>query len=171
MTGDFNYISAIKVAGLGSFLLCYTSVVLYFLYKNFSVLDQPEMRLKYENLYKLVSLQRTKSAILFYPLYMTRRLLVVAIPTIIPEYIAPQMILLVLMHELYIISFISIRPHKWIVKLNIEIAIEVALMFLMYHMICFTEFPSDLEWQLTLGYQFIFIIVSLLFSGISFSMF
>ena len=153
------------------FLIGYLAFTCHFLIKNYNMLDLDEWREKYQNFYKLVSLDREKRNILFYPISIFRRLLVIAIPTALPYYIAPQIICLVLMQEIYIITFVNWKPHKEFKRFLVEIFLEFSILVLIYHMICFTDFAADLEWQLQLGYQFIYIIIIIFCLGLSFSLY
>ena len=70
------------------------------------------------------------------------------------------------MHSLYIILFVAMNPFEEYRKYRIELINEVLLMFVFYHLFCFTEFMPDVDAAFRMGYSFCFFLAILILMNI-----
>ena len=73
---------------------------------------------------------------------------------------------MVFIHSIYIILFVAINPFEEYRKYRIELINEVLLMFVFYHLFCFTEFMPDIDAAYMMGESFLFFLAILILMNI-----
>lgn len=96
--------------------------------------------------------------LMYYPLFLVRRIVFVAIPTFLYNYPYYQVQLLIFLTSLYISAYMGTRPHWDSKKMMTESFNEMMTLLACYHLICFSEFNLDAEAQFSSGYSFIGVI-------------
>jgi len=72
-----------EVAWMPFFLIGYPAICLYYMMRNRDKLDEPATRKKVEKMYTGLSLKKSYWTILYYPIFILRRLAVVLCPMFI----------------------------------------------------------------------------------------
>lgn len=140
---------------MGVFLVAYPALCLSYLLRHWGDLDTPARRAKAERMYQDVSLRRGRRAVLYYPVFIVRRLVFVLIPLLLKAHPYLQLQLLVFLSSLYVIWYTSIWPHATRRLVRQEIFNEALFMALNYHMFTFTAFVQHVEAQFTMGYSYL----------------
>lgn len=123
-------------------------------HRFFERLEDEKIKKRISNLYQKIGTDN-KWKLLYYPLFLWRRVVFVIIPTFLYLYPAFQVQFLLFMTSLYLIYFASQRPHKDRHRAQIETFNEVMIMITNYHMVCFSNFNPEMEAQFAMGYSFI----------------
>lgn len=115
----------------------------------------------YSNLYNEIRCYEYKTNkplvpnILYYSMFLIRRLLFVAFPTFLYNFSVLPLQLLMLTQTFYVIYYQGIRPHSSTTRVRLEIFNEIMVMVALYHIICFSEFNMDVQMQYYSGYSYI----------------
>lgn len=67
---------------------------------------------------------------------------------------------------MYIIFFVGMRPFEEYRKYRIELINEVTLMFVFYHMFCFSSFLPNITMQYYMGYSLCFFLIVMLYFNV-----
>jgi hypothetical protein len=135
-----EYLSALPML---AYLIAYPIICTISLIKNRDKLKSQEMQDKIGKMYSNISLHRSRWGILYYPIFMLRRLLFVLIPLIFQGYPFYQLQALTFFSSLYIIQYCQIWPHSQKKIGILEMTNEFLLMVVNYHMLTFTAFNIE----------------------------
>ena len=125
-------------------------------------LENKQFQEKYGKLFEGVKIKHMGSLkIYFGPMFFLRRYLFVVFPYIFNTVAVLQIQSICLITEIYIIFYMVTRPHASKMKTNLEVFYDIIVMFMIYHMICFTDFNLDLHAKFQMGYPQIFLIAFL----------
>lgn len=109
-------------------------------------LDEDRIKRRIGNFYNDLKMKlRMDSHLLYYPMFLFRRVIFVAIPTFISKYPYYQIQILISLTTLYIIYYAGSQPHTPKERVWIEIFNEWWILVMTYHLIIFSEFVLDLE--------------------------
>jgi hypothetical protein len=120
-------------------------------------LCEPGVIQRYGNMYEGVHLFRDRTNIFFYPIFMTRRLAFVLIPSVFSMFPFIQLQLLILGSTFYTMNYASTRPHESFTRTRLEIFNECMMMLAFYHMMIFSEFNLEPLTAFYSGYSMIFV--------------
>ena len=126
-----------------TFLVLYFIICTSYLLYNRDRLDNAEVKERVQNIYAGIQVKRSRWTILYYPLFIARRLLFVMVPLMVLGYPAQQIQILVEGDVLYVIAYCSIWPHAHKVDTAMEIINECLQMIVYYYLTLFTEFIPD----------------------------
>jgi len=140
-------------------LFGYPFLAWYAVVANQNNLEDEETQKKMVNLYAEVRIRKEDPErdwnIAYYPIFLLRRIVFVALPTFLWVFPYFQIQCLLMFTSLYIIFYAGTRPHNSKERSYIEIFNEILVMVACYHMVCFSEFNlSPLE-QFNMGYSFV----------------
>ena len=93
--------------------------------------------------------------LMYYPIFLFRRIMFVAIPTFLFRFSYFQIMILLFFSSIYLNYYSGTRPHLDKGRVKIEIFNEIMIMLMNYHMACFSEFNLSIEMQFLMGYSFI----------------
>ena len=96
--------------------------------------------------------QSNKAAIFFYPVFLARRFLIVAFPTIIFSVSSIQLQLALLTSSLYIIFYVGVRPHRLNSQYYLELTNEILIMLSLYLLVLFSDFNLNNQFKFQLGF-------------------
>lgn len=116
------------------------------------------MKDKIGKIYVNISLHRSKWGILYYPVFILRRLLFIMLPLIFLGHPYYQLQFLMFFNSLYIIQYCQIWPHSILGHAILEIFNESLVMVVSYHMICFTLFNLEEMQRFNMGWSFLVLI-------------
>lgn len=146
-------------------MLAYQSVLLYavlfptvislLLFNFFERLHEPYFLHKFSNLYAHLNYRKNFYSIFYYPAFFAKRLAWMMIPIAIPSRGGQQLQVLLFLTSLYIMWYVSSKIHKAKWQGRLELANEVLVLILYYHLITFSNFNTDLEVQFLMGYSFL----------------
>jgi hypothetical protein len=103
-------------------------------------------------LYQDVKLsEKSNWNLMYYPIFLFRRIVFVALPTFLHIYNYFQLQLLVLLTSFYIMYYCGTKPHLTGQRVKIEVFNEVIIMLMNYHMVCFSEFNLPIEMHFHVG--------------------
>lgn len=159
--GDKQQTAGDRWAGVAAFvaLAGYPLVCWLILMKKKEKLECPELSVRISNLYPGVRMRGNKNQnLLYYPLFLVRRIVFVALPTFLFDYSFYQVQLLIFLTSLYICSYMGVRPHWDSKKVLTECFNELMILAACYHLICFSEFNLDIWAQYYTGYSFIAVV-------------
>lgn len=115
LAGNVNYIigNTIPLEGWMSWKVVLVSIYVFamplitaiFLLCNFSNLENKEFTSKYQNMYSNIGFKKGKAAVLYYPLFLLKRLLMIAITVVFLEREGLQLQFLCLLTIAYVISY------------------------------------------------------------------
>jgi hypothetical protein len=97
----------------------------------------------------------SKSALLYNVIYTSRRLLFVIIITAFEEAWVIQILLMIIHSSLIIIYLIYVKPYEAPILNKVEIFNEISICLASYHLIFFTDFTPDPQFQLNMGWSLI----------------
>jgi hypothetical protein len=141
--GDESTTESDRIVGSVMFWIMIAYPVLCFalLLKNRSKLDEDKnFKRRFENLYPGIKFKNKGiSGLFYYPLFLIRRIVFVAIPTMMIAAPCYQVQLLLFLTSLYLIYFGGVRVGDR-AKFREECVNEMFIMILNYHMISFTGF-------------------------------
>ena len=145
------------VSWMPFFLLGYPLICLVYLIKNREKLDQLEVRKKVDKMYTGLSLGTSYWTILYYPIFIIRRLIVVIIPMFITN-ISLQLIVLLAMALVYAGWYAYMQPHHSSRLVYIEIMNEIFFVCLIYSMFTFTFFNEVQNMRYEMGWVYMLLI-------------
>ena len=136
-------------------------------------LNKQETKDLYGNLYSEVKLrgEHNRDAIWYYPIFLIRRIVFVAIPTFLYLWPFGQLQLLIFLTTLYIIFYSGLQPHLDLRRTYLENFNEVMTMLMNYHMTTFTMFNLDANMQFQMGYSYVAHIMFTIFVNLVFMVF
>jgi hypothetical protein len=135
----------------GYLILC---VIVIKKYK--ATLKTKKVSSKISNLYQDVRLKdKSYWNLMYYPIFLFRRIVFVAIPTFLHKHSYFQIQLLVLLTSFYIMYYCGTRPHLTGQRVKIEVFNEVIIMLMNYHMVCLSEFNLSIEMHFHVGYSMV----------------
>ena len=139
------------VAMFGYPIFCWIIIL-----KKKLVLETPNVLARISNLYQDIKLKKTQNwKLVYYPLFLIRRIVFVAIPTFLFGYPSHQLQILIFLTSLYILYYTGERPHWDRRRGRIEVFNEVMILGATYHLVCFSDFNLDTDAQFKMGYSFI----------------
>ena len=150
------------------YLIIYLVIVSFVLVCNQDQLHQEQIKAICERLYPNVRLNTTKWCLLYYPVFMLRRLLFVYIVIFFEGYGSVQITVLAFFSSLYIMWYGSILPHHQLKFAVIELSNECLLLCICYHLFTFTAFIPDLMMHQSMGISYILALASLISANISY---
>jgi len=125
-------------------LFGYPFLAWYAVVANQNNLEDEETQKKMVNLYAEVRIRKEDPErdwnIAYYPIFLLRRIVFVALPTFLWVFPYFQIQCLLMFTSLYIIFYAGTRPHNSKERSYIEIFNEILVMVACYHMVCFSEF-------------------------------
>lgn len=124
--------------------------------RNRADLDKPEVRARISNLYSDIHLTRNQQTVWYYPVFMLRRVIFVAIPTFVYFIPTIQLQVLVFATSTYIMYYSGVRPHTDWKRFKLELFNEIVIMVMCYHLMLFTYFVVDDSTQFVMGYSYVF---------------
>ena len=137
-----------------------------YLLKNKDKLDSKEMDKFIGNAYRMTNFREKKSS-LWYPfMFLTRRLLFVFVPLAMWRIPNLQIHVLFVISEAYILVLGILEPVKCKNHKRLEYINEVAVMFMNYHMVCFSGFVINDEVKFQIGDSFFYLLVLTIFVNI-----
>jgi hypothetical protein len=142
---------------IGTILLVAPVAAWLFLWRSEGLEDET-VKAKYQNLYSDVALYRSKWGKYYSIAFALRRIVFISIPIVFSEPMI-QVIVFMLFHSLYLLTYVGVKPHVDCKRTGLEIFNEIILMVFMYHMAGWNGLISDLQMQFDMGYSFIFIIL------------
>lgn len=154
-------------AVLGAFMLLFPILCIYLLQVNREQLAAPYVSKRISNLYLGIHIYRDSINIWYYPVFMLRRVIFVAIPTVLVDWAFLQIQLLVFLSSLYVMFYAGLRPHEDPRRVRLEIFNECMLMLLNYHFVIFSNFNLDNESKYTMGKVYLVIVALTIFVNIS----
>mmetsp|Transcript_27557 Transcript_27557/g.41854 ORF Transcript_27557/g.41854 Transcript_27557/m.41854 type:complete len:225 (-) Transcript_27557:442-1116(-) len=106
-------------------------------------------------MYTGISTRRDRWTLLFYPIFISRRLFFVLIPLLFKgkEYFQLQM--LIFGSSLYLIYYGSFHPHIMKRQAFMEVTNEALFLVLTYHFLTFTLFNMDISSKYTMGFSYL----------------
>jgi hypothetical protein len=129
-------------------------------------LDEENIKKRISNFYTQIKTDKGLWSLSYYTIFLLRRLLFVAIPTLLPSAPWFQLQILIFTSSLYVMYYAGTKPHAEKERVNIEIFNEIMIMMINYHMVCFSEFNLDLMAQFNMGYSFVVCILVVVFGNI-----
>lgn len=123
-------------------------------------LENEAIKLSYGNLYREIRAYDWKYGkpiimnLLYYTVWLLRRLLFVALPTFLFMFSIIPLQLLMILQTFYVMFYQSCRPHDTPLRNRLEVFNEIMLMLTMYHLIVFSEFNLNVDMQYYAGYSF-----------------
>lgn len=109
-------------------------------------LEEPKVALRISNLYQDVRLKFKQNwKLVYYPLFLARRIAFVAIPTFLSNWPSYQVQMLIFLTSFYILFYMGERPHWETKRVQIEVFNELMILWACYHMICFSDFIVDAD--------------------------
>ena len=138
-------------------MLGYIIAVTGYLFYFREELDHPSHRQIVENLYPNIEVRKLHNGFgyLYYPVFLLRRILFVAIPSIFFWRGGIQIMLLSFFNSLYLIWFAGIQPYNTRGMNRMSIFNLFGTMTLSYHMFIFTDFVIDSKTRFAMGYSFL----------------
>ena len=137
------------VMGIGLFTL--PVGVCIWLHLNHDKIMNRSYKDKFEYMYRGVHNHRSKLSKFYWPISLFRRIIFIAIPTMFHDYPFMQLMSLIFFCSIYIISYAGIRPHWDNKRVRLEIYNEVMIMFFNYHMVIFTDYCTNPNFQFWMG--------------------
>lgn len=130
---------------------------LYFLASRYEVLDEPEVRVKFETLYEGLNFKRRETH--FYPLiYLSRRALFTLIAIFLGSYSYFQVMSVNFMNFLYTIYIGNTHPNKTKKVQMMEMFNEWVIQILCFHLMLFTDFINvsneSYAYELAFSFQY-----------------
>ena len=144
------------MSSCGMLSMCFALAVFsyIFLKRYKKVLEDKSTMEKWSNLYIDIHLTRNSYTLVYYPLFLLRRIMYVMVPTILFNWPFLQLQLMMLNHTAYLIYYQGQRPHIMPGRIRIEVFNECIVMCIIYHMFLFSDFCGNLDFQFSLGYTF-----------------
>lgn len=138
------------------FLVIYPILTTRWIYKNKEHLADPLSNIKCGNLYQDIKIKHLNNwDLAYYPLFLARRTIFVAIPTILYFCTSFQIQTLMVLNSLYIMFYAGQLPHWEKKRGKLECFNEFMIIVMSYHMICFSEFNLEVDSRFVMGYSFI----------------
>lgn len=138
------------------FILTLLPMVAYCILKKYKDrLSEPAIQARIWNLYADLSMFDRHEKIAYYPAFLWKRLIFVAIPSLCYWGPFAQIQALIMLTYAYIVFYAGRKPHDDRRRIHLEICNEVCFMVMNYHMICFSNFNTDPSAQFYMGYSFI----------------
>ena len=145
----------ISLSPLMLYLVAYPTICTVVLLINFDQLGTKEMQDRIGKMYVDISLTREHWAILFYPVFIFRRLLFVMIPLCFQGQDFFQLQFLIFFNSLYIIFYAYLRPHIYSRLGYLEIINEFLFLVMSYHFLTFTLFNIDISSKYSMGFSYL----------------
>ena len=120
---------------------------LVFVKKRIATLQNKEIMEKWSNFYQDIHLTRNEYTILYYSIFLFRRIVFVAVPFCLYNWPFLQLQLLMLSQTAYVIFYSDQRPHTLPKRIKLEVFNEIIIMIIIYHLFLFSDFNSSLELQ------------------------
>jgi hypothetical protein len=138
------------------FVILFPFIAMGTIHKKRDNLENPAVRLRFHNFYEDVKTkQRSWSHLMYYPVFLFRRIAFVLIPTALWWCNSFQIQLLISLSTLYIIFYGWVQPHWETNRTKLEIFNECILLAIAYHMIAFSDFNLDVDSSFFMGYSYI----------------
>lgn len=148
---------------LGLVLFSVPGFVAYWLRKNSYNIGYRSWKSQYEALYMDIHNYRNKYTKYYIVVSMVRRILFVLIPVIFQEHPAFQVQLLQVLSISYVIWYGHVRPHIFNRRVQLEMFNEAVIMCFNYHMIIFSDFCFNPDFQFSMGYVYVGLLLLCIF--------
>lgn len=129
-----------------------------FMYKNFKSLGQSQMKNKFGELYAGYSINN-KSTLLFLAIDYTRKIVLCTIVSLKQESLQMQSVWLYLSSIIVTAAAMTIKAKRTNFDRRMDMFNEIKLLFIMYHMILFTDYVDKLETQSKIGFSCMFFVI------------
>ena len=136
---------------LGVGIIALPAVSAIWLHKNHSNIMSRSYKNQFEYMYAGIHNHRSRWSKYYWPISLLRRIIFIAIPTFFHEYPFMQLMALIFFCSVYLITYAGIRPHWDKRRTRLEIYNEVMIMFFNYHMVIFSDFCTNPNFQFALG--------------------
>jgi hypothetical protein len=143
-------------------------IILFYLKKRRLYLYQGNIKDRIGVLYSGVHLFRDSRNLYYYPIFLIRRFIFVATPTVLYRYPFAQLQCLMFLSTLYILFYAGARPHKDSFRVRLEIFNEIMLMLLNYHMFLFSGFNVERDYNFYFGYTMVLCAAVMVFTNLYF---
>lgn len=169
-TIDFNApIKVLYPQMLSAFMvLGYPVMVFFILTCCRHRLHEPAWRGKIGSFYNGVNINKSPTSILYYPLFLLRRLTFVCLPIVFDGHEWHQIQTLIFVNLFFTMYYYNVQPHTERSRRLVEMFNEFMIVILSYHLMTFTHFLNDVSTQFIMGYSFIFALCLVLFSNVAY---
>jgi hypothetical protein len=157
----------VKVVLVSIYACAMPLITVIFLLRNFELLETPAYRSKYQNMYGHIGFNKGKAAVLYYPLFLLKRLLMIAITQVFVDHQGIQLQFLCYLTTAYVLAYMTLRPHWSQAQRNFEMFNEALFMILVYCAISYTPFVQSQEAQFQMGYVEIATVTLMIVSNLS----
>lgn len=110
---------------------------------------------KFINLYTDIQLNEGIYPLIYFPLFLIRRLLFCLLPILLTTHPTFQLQLLLFSSKLNLILYTTLHPHHPHHRHTLELLNESLTVVLIYHMICFTDLVLDPIGKFYMGYSYV----------------
>jgi len=159
---------AITAFTMSAYVVILPFYIAIYLNKRRLYLYQTSIKDKVKNLYSGIHLFRDTRNLYYYPIFLMRRLVFVATPTVLHLYPFAQLQLLVFLSTAYIWFYASARPHEDRNRVRLEIFNECLIMILNYHMMLFSGFNMKKDLGFYLGYSAVTVAAIMIFANLGY---
>lgn len=118
---------------------------------NREQLEEPFVAKKISNLVQGIHLYRERQNVWYFPIFLLRRLIFIAIPTLWYFWAFFQIQILMSLTTIYVIAYGAYRPHREPGRRRLEMFNESMTMVLVYHLVIFSRFVTDERAQYKMG--------------------
>ena len=143
--------------GIMSLMLLVPIASFYVLSINREQLYIPQVKRKIDTFYTDIHLFRDRSNIYYYPIFMLRRIIFVALPTFLFDYTFLQIQLLLFLTSIYVMHYAGTKPHSVNRRVLLELYNEIMIMLQNYHMCIFSRFNQNDYSKYLMGNSYIII--------------
>lgn len=151
---------------LGSILIGVPIIYSIFLTVYSKEITSRSFKKKFESMYEDIHNYRSKWSKYYIVLSMIRRMLYAIIPALVYRYSYFRVQLLILLSTGYVITYANIRPHIFSRRFRLELFNESMIMIFNYHILLWTDFCYDNEFQYSVGDSFRVCLLILVFVNI-----
>jgi hypothetical protein len=157
----------VKVVLVSVYACAMPLIAVIFLLRDFDLLETPKYRSKYQNMYSRIGFKKGKTTVLYYPLFLLKRLLMVAITQVFLDHPGIQLQCLSYLTTAYVLAYMTLRPHWSQTQRNFEMFNEALLMVLVYCAMSYTPFVQSQEAQFQMGYVEIAALILMILCNLS----
>jgi len=140
---------------LGVLLFAAPIAMWAFLARHGGSLHEESVKARYENLYADAALHRSPLAKFYSVAFAVRRIIFIALPVMLRGQPFMQVAAFILVHTLYLIAYLAVKPHADAKRSCLELFNEVCLMFFLYHMAGWSGLIVDLQARFDMGWSYI----------------
>lgn len=158
LKGNKNQSSTDYMVGLVMFscMMGYPILTMMVVAKYKAWLDSPKLMNRIGNLYSDIRLKgRYDMNLMYYTLFLLRRIVFVAIPTFLYKFPFYQIQVLMFLTSCYILFYAGAQPHIESRRRQMEVFNEWMVLVMIYHLVSFSEFNMSNAAQFNMGYSYI----------------